>query len=170
MAAVAAIFDEWQSWSLKGTFLQSPPMSHQKIGPVDQIKDGGHLGRAEELIIEWNLPVVTPNKPQRNRINRPRHFCPLIDGNQIQDGGRSGHLGWGAELTIEWTLPLVTPNKPQKNRINRHRRLSDNWRKPNVYGHRRIVHDIMPPTFYDQGHKKYTFHCKMDFIGTCIWN
>jgi hypothetical protein len=26
-------------------------------------------------------------------------------------------------------------NKPQKNRINRHRRLSYNWRKPNVYGH-----------------------------------
>jgi hypothetical protein len=30
-------------------------------------------------------------------------------------------------------------------------RLSYNWRKPNVYGHRRIGHDIMPPTFYDRG-------------------
>jgi hypothetical protein len=48
------------------------------------------------------------------------------------------------------------PNKPQKYRINRPRRLSYNWRKPNVYGHRchrRIGHDIMPPTFYDRRHK-----------------
>jgi hypothetical protein len=56
----------------------------------------------------------------------------IIDGNQI----RYDH-----------------PPKPQKNRINRPRRLSSNRRKPNVYGHRRIGHDIMPQTFYDRGHK-----------------
>jgi hypothetical protein len=38
-----------------------------------------------------NLPLVTPNKPQKNRIDAG--VCSLIDGNQIQDGGRSGHLG-----------------------------------------------------------------------------
>jgi hypothetical protein len=64
-------------------------------------------------------------------------ICPLIDGNQIQDGGRSGHLGWVAELIIERNLPLVTPNTPKKNRINRPRHLSYNWWKPNVYGHQR---------------------------------
>jgi hypothetical protein len=81
--------------------------------------------------------------------------CPVIDGNQIQDDGRSSHLGWAAELIIERNLPLVTPNKPQKNRINRLGRLSYTcyWRKPNVYGHRRIGHDKMLPTFYDRGHK-----------------
>jgi hypothetical protein len=35
MAAIAAILDERRRWSSKGTFHQSPPMSHQKIGPVD---------------------------------------------------------------------------------------------------------------------------------------
>jgi hypothetical protein len=30
MAAVAAMLNERRRWSLKGTFLQSPPMSHQK--------------------------------------------------------------------------------------------------------------------------------------------
>jgi hypothetical protein len=33
-----------------------------------------------------------------------------INGNQIQDGGRSGHLGWVAELIIERNLPPVTLN------------------------------------------------------------
>jgi hypothetical protein len=32
-----------------------------------------------------------------------------INGNQIQDGGRSGHLGWVAELIIERNLSPVTP-------------------------------------------------------------
>jgi hypothetical protein len=64
-------------------------------------------------------------------------ICGLIDRNEI-------HLGWAAELIIERNLPLVTPNKPQKNRINRPRRLSYNWWKPNVYGHRCIGHDVMP--------------------------
>jgi hypothetical protein len=31
-----------------------------------------HLGWAAELIIERNLPLVTPNKPQKNRIKQPR--------------------------------------------------------------------------------------------------
>jgi hypothetical protein len=57
MAAVAAMLDERQHWSSKGTFHHSPPMSQEKIGPVDpgvgkkingnQIQDGdcsGHLG------------------------------------------------------------------------------------------------------------------------------
>jgi hypothetical protein len=54
MGAVAAMLDEWWPWSSKGTFLQLPPMSHQKIRPVDtgfgekingdQIQDGGHSG------------------------------------------------------------------------------------------------------------------------------
>jgi hypothetical protein len=79
------ILDEWQSWSSKGTFLQSPPMSHQKIGPVDpgvgqnidgnRIQDGHHIVWTTELIIERNLPpLVTHNKPQKNRINQPRHL------------------------------------------------------------------------------------------------
>jgi hypothetical protein len=78
MAGIAAILDEWRSWSSKGTFLQSPPMSHQKIDQSTQ----------------------------------------KIDGSQIQDGGRSGHLGWAAELIIETNFPVVTSNKPQKNRTN----------------------------------------------------
>jgi hypothetical protein len=51
MAALAAMLDERSS---KGIFLQLPPMSHQKIRPVDpgvgqqingdQIKDGGRSG------------------------------------------------------------------------------------------------------------------------------
>jgi hypothetical protein len=62
MAAIAAMLDERRRWSSKGTFLQSPPMNHQKIIPVKtgigqkingnqidghQIQDGcrsGHLG------------------------------------------------------------------------------------------------------------------------------
>jgi hypothetical protein len=50
--------------------------------------------------------------------------------------------------------PPVAPNELPKNRTSRPRHLSYHWRKPNDYGHRRIGHDIMPPTFYDQGHKK----------------
>jgi hypothetical protein len=80
--------------------------------------------------------------------------CPLIDGNEIQDGGHSGHLGWAAVLIIERNLPLVTPNKPQKNLINRSSRMSYNWWKPNAYGHRRIGHDIMPRHFMIGVHKK----------------
>jgi hypothetical protein len=54
MAAVVAMLDERRHWSSKGTFLQLPPMSHQKIGPVNtgigqkiygnQIQDGGCSG------------------------------------------------------------------------------------------------------------------------------
>jgi hypothetical protein len=54
IAGVSAMLDERSS---KGTFLQLPPMSHQKIRPVD------------------------PGVGQK------------INGDQIQDGGRSGHLG-----------------------------------------------------------------------------
>jgi hypothetical protein len=56
MAAVAAILNEQQCWSSKGTF-KSPPISHKKIGQINpgvrqiidgnQIQDGsrnGHLG------------------------------------------------------------------------------------------------------------------------------
>jgi hypothetical protein len=41
---------------------------------MTQIQDGGHFGWAAELIIERNLPLVTPNKPQKNWINRPRYL------------------------------------------------------------------------------------------------
>jgi hypothetical protein len=34
----------------------------------------GHLGWAAELIIERNLPLVTPNKPPKNRKNWPRRL------------------------------------------------------------------------------------------------
>jgi hypothetical protein len=54
MAAIVAILDKRRRWSSKETFLQSPPMSHQEIGPVDpgvgekidgnQIQDGSHSG------------------------------------------------------------------------------------------------------------------------------
>jgi hypothetical protein len=95
----SSILDEWRRWTSKGTFLQSLAMSHQKIGPANpgvgqkingnQIEDGGrsgHLGWAAELIIERNLPLVTLNKPQKNRINRPRHLSynwrkPNVYGN-----------------------------------------------------------------------------------------
>jgi hypothetical protein len=62
------------------------PMNQKKIGPVDvgvrqvidenQMQDGcrsGH-GWAAKLIIERNLPLITPNKSQRNWINRPRQL------------------------------------------------------------------------------------------------
>jgi hypothetical protein len=87
---MAAILDERQSRSSKGTSLS--PIIHRKIGWID--------------------PGV----------------CPLIDGNQVQDGG---HLGWAAVLIIERNLPLVTPMSHKKNRINWPRRLSSNRRKPN---------------------------------------
>jgi hypothetical protein len=173
-------------------------MSHQKIGPVDagirqimdgnQIQDGchsGHVGWAVALVIERNLPPVTPNVPPKNQTCRPRRWSknpwnggdlgwaaeliiernfPVVISNKPQKNWMnrprrlsfnrrkpnqrwwpcSGHLGGAAELIIERNL--VTPNKPQKNRIDRPRRLSYNWRKPNVYRHRRIGHDIMPPT------------------------
>jgi hypothetical protein len=35
MAAIAAMLDERRRWSLEGTFLQLPPMSHRKIGPFN---------------------------------------------------------------------------------------------------------------------------------------
>jgi hypothetical protein len=63
MAAVAAILDEQRSRSSKGTFLQSPPISHNTIGPVDQgvgqkiygnqIQDGGRSG-----LSYWQKPNV----------------------------------------------------------------------------------------------------------------
>jgi hypothetical protein len=84
MAAIVAILDEWQSWSSKGTFPSSPPISHRKIGWIDpgvrrlidgnQIQDRGHLGWAAELIIERNIPLLTPNEPHKNQINRPRRL------------------------------------------------------------------------------------------------
>jgi hypothetical protein len=103
-----------------------PSISRRKICvcPLidgNQNQDGGcsgHLGWVVELIIERNLPLVTPNEPHKNEINRPRHLiCPVIsviDGNQIQDGGHSDHLGWAAELIIERNLPLVTPISHRK--------------------------------------------------------
>jgi hypothetical protein len=93
------------------------------------------LGWVVELIIVRNLPLITPNKPEKNGINRPKSLCcnrqklnprwrshqkigPVdpgagkkISGNQIQGGGR---LGWVAEMIIERNLPLVNPNKPEK--------------------------------------------------------
>jgi hypothetical protein len=59
-------------------------MSHKKIRPVDagvcqiidgnHIQDGSHLAWVAELVIERNLPLVTPNKAQKNQINRPRRL------------------------------------------------------------------------------------------------
>jgi hypothetical protein len=137
--------------------VQSPPISRRKIGSIDpgvcpestetKSQDGGrngHLGWAAELIIERNLPLVTPNEPHKNLINQPRH----LSSNQRKPNPRwqPSWVSGGADHRT-----LVTPNKPQKNRINRPRRLSHNWWKPTVYGHRRIGHDIMPQTFYDRG-------------------
>jgi hypothetical protein len=67
-----------------------------------------------------------------------------------------GHLWWSVKLIIEKKLPPIAPNKPQKNLINWPRHLFYNWRKSNVYGHRRhrrIAHDIMPPPTDGRGHK-----------------
>jgi hypothetical protein len=85
MAATAAILNERWHWSSEGTFLHSPPISHKKIEPVDrcvcqkidgnQIQDGccgGHLEWVAALIIDRNLPPVTPNYPQTNWTSRPR--------------------------------------------------------------------------------------------------
>jgi hypothetical protein len=54
---VAAILNEWQHLSSKGSFLQSPPISYKKIGPIDsgvreimdgnEIQDGCHGGHVE---------------------------------------------------------------------------------------------------------------------------
>jgi hypothetical protein len=49
--AIAAMLDERRRWSSKGIFFQLPPMSHQKIRPVDPIsqrKNGGLLGAASK--------------------------------------------------------------------------------------------------------------------------
>jgi hypothetical protein len=118
--------------------------------------------------------LVTPNKPQKNRINWPRR----LSFNRQKPNPR-WRLSWMSSRADHRKEPssLVTPNKPQKNRINRPRRLSYNWWKPNVYGHRRIGHDIMPQTFYDRGHKNMTElkhffmiegHQQMKTISLCV--
>jgi hypothetical protein len=162
MADVAAMLDERSS---KGTFLQLPPMSHQKIRPVDpcvgqkingdQIQDGGrsgHLRWVAKVIIERNLPPVTLNEPPKNWTSRPRRWSE--NRRKPNPRWRPSGMSGGADHRKE---PSTShPNKPQKNRMNRLGRLSCNRRKPNVYGHRRIGHDIMPPTFFDQGHNNKT--------------
>jgi hypothetical protein len=42
---------------------------------------------------KWNMVKIDdPNEPQKIGP-LDAGVCPLIDGNQIQDGGCSGHLG-----------------------------------------------------------------------------
>jgi hypothetical protein len=70
--------DERRSWSSKGSFLYSPPMSHIIIWSTDpgdgnQIQDGGHRGWAAELIIERNFPLVTPNISHRKIAERRKN-------------------------------------------------------------------------------------------------
>jgi hypothetical protein len=116
-------------------------------------------------------PGIDASSTKENSIFhfQPRKFFKIM---RLWFGGKKtryvhwhvsqgGHLGWAAELIIERNLPLVTPNKPQKNWINRPRRLSYNWRKPNVYGHRRIGDDIMPQTYYDHGHNEQLVFLKI---------
>jgi hypothetical protein len=55
-----------------------------------------HLGWAAELIIERNLPLITPISDRKIGSG----ICPVTEGNQIQDGGCSSHLEWVAELII----------------------------------------------------------------------
>jgi hypothetical protein len=45
-----------------------------------------HLKRAAALVIERNLPPVTPNKPQKIGLLDPG-IHQIIERNQIQDGG-----------------------------------------------------------------------------------
>jgi hypothetical protein len=72
---MAAILNERRHWSLKGTFLQSPPISQKKIGPVNtgirqiidgnQFQDGGRGGQIENQntqIFERNLLQLTPTR------------------------------------------------------------------------------------------------------------
>jgi hypothetical protein len=47
------------------------------------------MGVAAALIIKWNLPAVTPNKPQKKSDEVDPGIGQKIKGNQIQDG----HLG-----------------------------------------------------------------------------
>jgi hypothetical protein len=57
MSAMVAMLNEWRRLSSKGTFHQSLPISHKKIGPVDpgigeimdgnEIQDGCHTGHLE---------------------------------------------------------------------------------------------------------------------------
>jgi hypothetical protein len=58
-----------------------------------------------ELIIERNFPVVTPNKPQKNLMNRPRR----LSFNRRKPNSRwrlcSGHLGWAPELSFATSRP-----------------------------------------------------------------
>jgi hypothetical protein len=85
-----------------------------EVEVVVSVVNGGHLGWAAELIIEGNLSLVPPPISHRKIVSINPDTCPLIDGNQIQDGGYCGHLEWVAELIIERYLPLVTPNRHRK--------------------------------------------------------
>jgi hypothetical protein len=82
---------------------------------------GGHLEWTAALVIERNLPPVTPNKPQKNRSIRSRRSS---DNRQKRN---TRWLPWrpswmrGRAEIMERNLPLITPNKPQKNQINRPR-------------------------------------------------
>jgi hypothetical protein len=87
MAAVAAMLDERQRWSSKGTFLQLPAMSHQKIRPVDpglgeknQWKPNPRWWASQPYLMSGGAdhrkePSCShPNKPQKNRMNQPRRL------------------------------------------------------------------------------------------------
>jgi hypothetical protein len=83
----------WPSWMSSGAdhgkepSSSHPPISHRKIRSIDpgvgqkingnQLQDGGHLGWVAELIIKRNLPLLTPNKSQKNQINRPRRLSSI---------------------------------------------------------------------------------------------
>jgi hypothetical protein len=46
-----------------------PTFSFLELSDGNQIQDGYHLGRVAELIIERNLPLVTPISCRKNQIN-----------------------------------------------------------------------------------------------------
>jgi hypothetical protein len=78
---------QWHEW---GTKKSDQSTDVRQIIDGNQIQDGCHssrVGWVAVLVIERNIPPVTPNEPPK-------------------DGG---HLGWAAELVVKRNLPLVTP-------------------------------------------------------------
>jgi hypothetical protein len=89
---MAAILNERWHWSSTGTFLQSPPITHRNIGPVDssvrQRVDGNQIKMAailNELVIERNLsPDIPISHKKIGAVDPGVH--QIIDRNEIQYG------------------------------------------------------------------------------------
>jgi hypothetical protein len=47
----------------------------------------------DKVVEKWNIAKIDEPMSHRKIGSIDPGVCPLIDGNQIQDGGSSGHLG-----------------------------------------------------------------------------